>query len=721
MTARRGHCCPAVSSVMVVSMKTGTALRPPYPRLLRPGPGAAAAAAAVVLSALVAGTAVLVRLPVGSPWSLGMQGFALLAAMFALYGLGSFLVSRTTRGRAVLLTLGGAAAMQLAALTAPARYSDDLYRYVWDGRVQAHGIDPYRYVPVASRLVELRTPDLFPAGHGNCVTSGPDITAGCTLLNRPLVHTIYPPVAQAYFWAVHWSGTRGIQVSAAIAAVLVAAVLVLGLPRLGADPRQAVLWAWCPLVAIEAGNNGHVDVVAMTFTAAAVVILAARRPLSARRATAGGAVLGLAIATKVTPALLLPSVVRRRPLPLLASLCGVVAAVYVPHVAAVGGGATGFLSGYLNEEGYDSGRRFAVLDLLLPASWATPAALVILATTAVLVWWHSDPARPWHGAAVMTGVTLVVAAPSYAWYAQLLVLMVAFGGWSATPWLAVALAGYAGQVRGHLGWSYGAAALFVAGVWLVQRRTAARARTVPDSVSTAADAGDATDAEDTASVTPTSVDVILPCLDEAAALPFVLSRMPDRYRAIVVDNGSSDGSREVAARLGALVVHEPRRGFGAACHAGLLAATADVVCFLDCDGSFDPADLPRVAEPVLTGRCDLYLGQRRPTSRGAWPPHARLANRLLTLRIRRATGVALRDLGPMRAARREALLKLDVADRRFGYPLEMVLKAADAGWRIGQTDVPYAPRTGKSKVTGTVGGTVKAVGDMRKVWKAANG
>ncbi|NUR25876.1 MAG: glycosyltransferase family 2 protein, partial [Catenulispora sp.] len=586
-------------------MKTGTAPRGPHSRPPRHVPGAAL----VVLTALTVGTAVTVRLPPGSPWSQGMQGFALLAAMFALYGLGSYLVARTTRGWATAFTLGGGALMQLAALTAPPRYSDDLYRYVWDGRVQAHGIDPYRYVPVASRLVELRTPDLFPAaGAGHCVTSGPDIAAGCTLINRPLVHTIYPPVAQTYFWAVHWSGPRGVQVFAAVAAVLVAAVLILGLPRLGADPRQAVLWAWCPLVAIEAGNNGHVDVVAMVLTAAAVVVLAARRTLTASRAAAGGALVGLAIATKVTPALLLPALVRRRPLPLLASLCGVVAAVYVPHVLAVGGGAAGFFSGYLDEEGYDSGRRFAVLDVVLPTSWATSGALVVLAATAVLVWWHSDPARPWRGAAAMTGVTLLVAAPSYAWYAQLLVLLVAFSGWSATPWLAVALAGYAGQLGVALGWSYGAAALFVAGAWAVRRRTAASttASTTDDPVRISV-------TDDAGSGSTAPVDVILPCLDEAAALPFVLGRMPDRYRAIVVDNGSSDGSAEVAARLGALVVHEPRRGFGAACHAGLLAATADVVCFLDCDGSFDPADLPKVAAPVLAGRSDLYLGQRRPT------------------------------------------------------------------------------------------------------------
>jgi glycosyltransferase involved in cell wall biosynthesis len=195
--------------------------------------------------------------------------------------------------------------------------------------------------------------------------------------------------------------------------------------------------------------------------------------------------------------------------------------------------------------------------------------------------------------------------------------------------------------------------------------------------------------------------------------------MPAGYHPIVVDNGSTDGSGELARSLGAEVVFEARPGFGAACHAGLTAATAEVVCFLDCDGSFDPRDLPKVADAVLRGEADLFLGQRRPLTRTAWPPHARAANRLLARRIRRETGVRISDLGPMRAARREALLDLGIVDRRFGYPLEMVLKAAQSGWRIAEVDVPYAPRTGKSKVTGTVRGTVKAVRDMRKVWKAA--
>jgi glycosyltransferase involved in cell wall biosynthesis len=213
------------------------------------------------------------------------------------------------------------------------------------------------------------------------------------------------------------------------------------------------------------------------------------------------------------------------------------------------------------------------------------------------------------------------------------------------------------------------------------------------------------------------VDVVLPCLNEAAALPAVLSRLSAGFRAIVADNGSDDDSAQIAAAHGATVVHVPQRGFGAAAHAGLLAATADVVCFLDADGSFDPAQLVRVANPVIAGDTDLMLGRRRPTRSGAWPPHARAANAVLAWRLRRTLGVPIHDLGPMRAARRESLLYLDLTDRRFGYPLEMIVNAARAGWRIGEVDVDYAPRAEgtKSKVTGTVRGTARAVRDMSRV------
>ena len=209
------------------------------------------------------------------------------------------------------------------------------------------------------------------------------------------------------------------------------------------------------------------------------------------------------------------------------------------------------------------------------------------------------------------------------------------------------------------------------------------------------------------------VDVILPVLDEAAALPWVLGRMPPGFRPLVADNGSSDGSGEIALQLGARLVTEPRRGFGAACHAGLLAARSEVVCFMDCDGSLDPRELPLVAGPVLAGELELMLGARRP-ERGAWPLHARVANRALALELRRRSGLDLTDLGPMRAAPRRALLDLAVRDRRFGYPLEMVLLAAAAGWRVGETEVDYRARSGRSKVTGTAIGTARTVADMAR-------
>lgn len=212
-----------------------------------------------------------------------------------------------------------------------------------------------------------------------------------------------------------------------------------------------------------------------------------------------------------------------------------------------------------------------------------------------------------------------------------------------------------------------------------------------------------------------SVDVVLPCLNEAEALPWVLSRIPEGWRALVVDNGSTDGSAEIARALGAKVVTETRRGFGAACHAGLLASDAEVVCFCDCDASLDPGLLTSFVAAVAAGEADLVLGRRRPRGLRGWPLHARAGNLVLARLLRRRTGLRLRDLGPLRAARRTGLLGLELTDRRSGYPLQVVVRAADAGWRVREVDVPYLPRTGKSKVTGTWRGTWQAVRDMSRV------
>jgi len=214
-------------------------------------------------------------------------------------------------------------------------------------------------------------------------------------------------------------------------------------------------------------------------------------------------------------------------------------------------------------------------------------------------------------------------------------------------------------------------------------------------------------------------DVVLPCRNEAAALPELLARMPGGYRPIVVDNGSTDGSAEVARACGAEVISVAEAGYGAAVHAGVVASDPDdgVVCVMDADGSFDPAQLPRVAGPVLAGKARLGTGRRRPAGRGAWPLHARAANVVLAHRLRRTSGLDVHDIGAIRAVRRDDLLTLGLRDRRFGYPLELLIAAGRAGWRVVEVDVDYHPRAAgtRSKVTGTVLGTIRAVRDMSAV------
>jgi glycosyltransferase involved in cell wall biosynthesis len=212
-------------------------------------------------------------------------------------------------------------------------------------------------------------------------------------------------------------------------------------------------------------------------------------------------------------------------------------------------------------------------------------------------------------------------------------------------------------------------------------------------------------------------DVIIPCRDEAPALPDLLSRMPAGLRPIVVDNGSRDATAAVARRLGATVVTEPRAGYGSAIHAGLKAATADFVAVIDGDGSMDPAELEPLLREVVTGRADLAVGRRRPSARGVWPWHARAGNALVLWWLRRRIDMPLHDIAPMRVARRRDMLELGVEDRRFGYPVELLQRASAAGWCFVERDIVYHPRAAgtKSKVSGSVLGTARAARDFARV------
>jgi len=212
-------------------------------------------------------------------------------------------------------------------------------------------------------------------------------------------------------------------------------------------------------------------------------------------------------------------------------------------------------------------------------------------------------------------------------------------------------------------------------------------------------------------------DLVLPCRDEAAALPALLARVSRRFHVIVVDNGSSDGTADVAAGLGATVVREPVPGYGAAVHAGVEAGTRDYLAVMDGDGSFDPDDLLPLLDRVRDGEADMAVGRRRPVARGVWPWHARAGNTLVVAWLRHRIGMTAHDIAPMRVCRRQALLDLGVVDRRFGYPVELLQRVTDAGWRLHEQDVAYHPRAEgtRSKVSGSVRGTLRAARDFAQV------
>jgi Glycosyltransferase family 87 len=496
-----------------------------------PGMNAKLRVAAISLALLViSGLVLLLVRPAHDPARL--RPLPLLIGAWMAFIAAAWLLRKVPLRSAVALILLGGVAVQLVAVSAPPQNSNDLYRYIWDGRVQAAGVDPYAYVPTARQLTGLRDEFLFHPGAEYCVSQSyvashpaAELAAGCTAINRPTVPTIYPPVAEAYFLGVHYlpggaASTKPIQATTALVAVLITVLLLFGLRRLGRDVRTAALWSWCPMVALEAGNSAHVDVVAAGLAAAAILMLATAR--TTRRTILGGILLGLAIATKPTPALTLPALLARgdepnspprppregiargddAPRPLRAGIWrrrftiaaaagSAFIAVYVPHLLAVGSKVIGFLPGYLQQENYTSGTRYGIIGLLVTGPLASAMAVLILAAVALAVLQFGHPDQPWQGALVMTAAALAVTTPHYQWYALLLVMLVAFDG--RPEWLAFAAGAYY-ATEPEMGRytpphrlvdaiAYGVPVLVVAAGWLARHELArhelARRGTVP--------------------------------------------------------------------------------------------------------------------------------------------------------------------------------------------------------------------------------------------------
>jgi glycosyltransferase involved in cell wall biosynthesis len=215
------------------------------------------------------------------------------------------------------------------------------------------------------------------------------------------------------------------------------------------------------------------------------------------------------------------------------------------------------------------------------------------------------------------------------------------------------------------------------------------------------------------------VTAIIPALNEEESIGQVLAAIPAGVvdEILVVDGGSSDSTVAVAQAGGARVIHEPRRGYGRACAAGVTAARGDIVLFLDADGADDPTHIPDLLAPLLRGRADMVLGSRLAgrIEPGAMPHHQRFGNQLAAWLIRRLYGLELTDLGPFRAVGRQSLLALEMEDMGYGWPTEMIVKAARKGWEVVEIPVRYRPRIGgRSKISGTVRGTVLATHHILK-------
>ncbi len=381
----------------------------------------------------------------------------LVGAAWVVFGLAAWLVRKVALKPAVGLILGAGIALQAIACSAIPNHSSDMYRYMWDGQVQAAGTDPYLYPPSSAGVAALRNDFLwapYTATPGTSVAKycvldsvskdGPayDHVAGCSKINRTNSPTIYPPVAEAWYTAVYLvagdDSTTPMQVAMALCALAVTLILLLGLRGLGRDPRLAALWAWCPTAVLEVGNDAHADVLGVLLTLIALLVLARAR--TEGKAMLGGALLGLALATKLTPIFAFPGVLKRAWQHILVAAGAATIVVYAPHVMAAGTRVVGFFPSYLHEQGYANGTGYAIVGLFVHGKLASLVAAAVMGAVALAVLRYSNPDRPWRGGVVMMATALVVGTPEFEWYSMLLVMLVALDG--RAEWLALSAGAY---------------------------------------------------------------------------------------------------------------------------------------------------------------------------------------------------------------------------------------------------------------------------------------
>lgn len=589
--------------------------------------------------------------------------------------------------RALWLALTAACLFRITLIPSPPSLSDDIHRYLWDGRVQLAGINPYQYAPDAPALSGLRD-DQF------------------ARLNHPSIPTVYPPLTQAVFRLGAWlHPTITTQKLLFLACDLGIVILLPALlTAYGIAPGWALLYAWHPLAIVEFAGSGHNDSLGILLLLAGLWAWRRNRKTAAALAWAG------CFLAKFTSLLLVPWLAWRRQWKTLALFAAVVIVGYLPFL-----GTWRLVPGLGHTSG---GWEFnSFLYGLLVAVWPSPS-LARLVCVMTLAGWvirrgrrDDDPAAYLLATLGAACLLTPVLEPWYVlWLVPLLCLYRRWSWWYLSLVVALSyevLVNYVGRdawvISPWVKWvEYGPFILLTAKSLnkADHRNTEAHQNTEnPPSLVTSHQS---------------LVTAIIPAYNEAAALPTVLTglRRQGLREIIVVDNGSTDGTAAVAAAQGARVISEPRRGYGQACLSGIAALSpeTDVVVFLDGDASDDVGELPRLVEPIIQDRADLIIGSRTLGHReaGSLTPQQRFGNGLACALIHLWWGHRYTDLGPFRAIRRDALEHLGMRDRAFGWTVEMQIKAIQQGLRIREVPVSYHRRIGRSKISGTLRGTVLA-------------
>lgn len=348
------------------------------------------------------------------------------------------LLKYVRRRRVGAVIVAGSLLLGLVAASAPPRTSNDSARYAWDGIVQKAGISPYSYVPIDETLSNLRPDWLFAPGTAgqdgrpvcapglfgtesvpaNGFPSGKPL---CTAINRPHVPTIYPPTAELYFLGVRADvpdsvGYLPFQLGGLLISSAVTLMLLRVLRRRRMPLQLAAVWAWSPLVMLEAVNNAHVDVLGAALLLLTGMLLSGAKPLRS------GVAFGAAVATKFIPVIAAPALLFRRPIRFIAAAVATFLVLYIPYLVIAGPAVLGFLPGYLKEEGYSQsgGIRFGLAQLVSVGFWPAVLSAALLAVVALVALKRSNDNSVWTQQTVMIGLTLVIVSPNYPWYSLML-------------------------------------------------------------------------------------------------------------------------------------------------------------------------------------------------------------------------------------------------------------------------------------------------------------